>query len=307
MSGIIDDFKYAFAKRNNGLIQLIWINVIAYVVTLLLFIGLTVSLPKEQSSALFYTILSYVNLSPSLAVVLFRPWTLLSYAFLHDLNPIAHLLPNMLMLYWFGNIIQEFLGSKRLVSLYILGAIFGGLLAIALFNLIPFYQAALPSTTIIGASGSILAVVFAAATLVPDYSFFLFLIGPVRIKYIAFFLLLMSLASSIGSNAGGSIVHLGGALLGFVYIKQLQAGRDLGLPIEIVMNFFQNLFKPSKKPSIKVAYRPKETSYSSTAGNSQAGFPDEDEVDEILDKISRSGYESLTKEEKQKLFKASQK
>ncbi|WP_044172179.1 rhomboid family intramembrane serine protease [Flectobacillus major] len=303
MSGILEDFKDAFAKRNNGLVQLIWLNVAVYVTTLLLFVILTVFF---KQGTLYYDLLEYVNLSPALNIVVFRPWTLLTYAFLHDINPIVHIFPNMLMLYWFGNIIQEFLGSKRLINLYILGAVFGGLLTILAFNLIPYYHDSVNSVTIIGASGSVLAIVFAAATLVPDYSFYLFLIGPVRIKYIAFFLLLISLAGSIGANAGGGIVHLGGALLGYIYIKQLQAGRDFGAPIDAIVDFFQGLFRRTEKPKIKVAYRQKESTYSGSISN-HAGFPDDDEVDEILDKISRSGYESLTKEEKQKLFKASQK
>jgi hypothetical protein len=143
--------------------------------------------------------------------------------------------------------------------------------------------------------------------LVPDYTFFLFLIGPVRIKYIAAFFFLVSLAGTIGTNAGGEIVHLGGALLGYLYVKQLQAGRDWGSPIDSTVDFFQNIFKRTEKPTIKVTHRQKETAYSNSPASVGGGYPDDDEVDEILDKISRSGYESLTKEEKQKLFKASQK
>jgi Rhomboid family len=212
----------------------------------------------------------------------------------------------MLMLYWYGAIIQEFLGSRRLINIYILGALFGGLLALLAFNLVPFYKPH-ADVVIIGASGSVMAIMFAAATLVPDYTFFLFLIGPVRIKYIAFFFFLISLAGTIGTNAGGEIVHLGGALLGYLYIKQLQAGRDWGSPIDSTVDFFQNLFKRTEKPTIKVTHRQKETAYTNSPASVGGGYPDDDEVDEILDKISRSGYESLTKEEKQKLFKASQK
>lgn len=303
MSGILDDFKDAFSKRNNGLIQLIWLNVAVYVVMLLVLITLTIFFKKAD---LFDKALSYLSLTPAIGTFILRPWTLLTYSFFHSVNPIAHLLPNMLMLYWFGAIIQEFLGSRRLINLYILGAIFGGILAIIAFNFIPYYQGNY-TTTIIGASGSVMAIMFAAATLAPDYTFFLFLIGPVRIKYIALFFFLISLAGAIGVNAGGGIVHLGGALLGYLYVKQLQAGRDLAYPIDVTVDFFQGLFKRTEKPKIKVAYRQKESSYSSSNVGVAAGYPDEDEVDEILDKISRSGYESLTKEEKQKLFKASQK
>jgi membrane associated rhomboid family serine protease len=303
MSGILDDFKNAFAKRNNGLIQLIWLNVAVYVVMLLFLITATVFFKRPD---IFENVLSYFSLTPTMGTFLFRPWTILTYSLFHAVNPISHLLPNMLMLYWFGAIIQEFLGSRRLINLYVLGAIFGGALALIAFNFIPYYQGAI-NTTIIGASGSVMAIMFAAATLMPDYTFFLFLIGPVRIKYIALFFFLISLAGAIGTNAGGGIVHMGGALLGYLYVKQLQAGRDWGTPIDATIEFFQNLFKRTEKPTIKVVHRQKESMYSNTPASVGGAYPDDDEVDEILDKISRSGYESLTKEEKQKLFKASQK
>ncbi len=301
MSGILEDFKDAFSKRNNGLVQLIWLNVAVYV---LMLIGLIIC-KMLNKDFLFENSLRYVSLVPALPTIIFRPWTILSYSFFHAVNPIEHLLPNMLMLYWFGTIIQEFIGSRRLVNLYILGAFSGGLLAIIAYNFIPYFNNGIQTATIIGASGSVMAIVFAAATLVPDYTFFIFLIGPVRIKYIAFFFFLVSLASMAGLNAGGGIVHLGGALLGYLYIKQLQAGRDFGAPIDHTIEFVQRIFKKQEKPQIKVVYRQKEAGY--TPKPVSNGFPDEDEVDEILDKISKSGYESLTKEEKQKLFKASQK
>ncbi|MFY7890244.1 MAG: rhomboid family intramembrane serine protease [Spirosomataceae bacterium] len=301
MSGILEDFKDAFAKRNNGLVQLIWLNIAVYVLMLMCLIIFRMS----DQELLFDKALRYVSLTPELPIFIYRPWTILTYSFVHAVNPIAHLLPNMLMLYWFGTIIQEFIGSRRLINLYLLGAFSGGLLAILIYNFVPYFSTNVQNVTIIGASGSVMAIVFAAATLVPDYTFFLFLLGPVRIKYIAFFFFLISLAGVTGLNAGGGIVHLGGALLGFLYIKQLQAGRDLGTPIDQTIDFINGLFRKKEKPQIKVVYRQKESSYS---GNSSTNsYPDEDEVDEILDKISKSGYESLTKEEKQKLFKASQK
>jgi membrane associated rhomboid family serine protease len=302
MSGILDDFKDAFAKRNNGLIQLIWLNVAVYVVMVMIWVSVNI---VTHDSKLFDSWLSYLSLKPAFGTFLYRPWTILSYAFLHAIVPL-HLLFNMLQLYWFGAIIQEFLGSRRLINLYILGAFFGGVLALLAFNFIPYYQVGL-NVPIIGASGSVIAIMFAAATLMPDYTFFIFLIGPVRIKYIAFFFFIISLAGTVGVNAGGGIVHLGGALLGYLYIKQLQAGRDWGTPIDATVEFFQNLFKRTEKPTIKVVHRQKETAFGSSSSNVGNAYPDDDEVDEILDKISRSGYESLTKEEKQKLFKASQK
>ena len=300
---IFADFRESFNKPNNGLMKLIWINVAAYLITLILFISLKFS----HLDGVFQIVFEYLGLSPHILQVAFHPWTLLSYAFFHAIQDPFHLLYNMLLLYWFGGIIQEFIGSKRLVSLYVLGAISGALLTVLAFNTIPYYTH--QNILGVGASGSVMAVLFAAATLVPDYTFSILFIGPVRIKYIAFFFLILSLAGVIGSNAGGEIVHLGGAFFGYFYIKQLQGGTDLGTPVEAVTDFFTNLFKKRPpKAVMKVVHKQsvtKQFSIGTTATDDN--LPDEEEVDAILDKINKSGYESLTKEEKLRLFKASQK
>jgi len=155
----------------------------------------------------------------------------------------------------------------------------------------------------VGASAAVFAVVVAAATLLPDYTFFLLFLGPVRIKYIAAFYVIISFLGSVGSNAGGEIAHLGGALMGFVYIKQLQSGANWGSWITATLDWFKNLF--TAKPKVKVTYRNSETS--SPKKSSTKPSVSQDEIDVILDKISDGGYESLTKDEKEKLFNASKK
>ncbi len=161
----------------------------------------------------------------------------------------------------------------------------------------------------LGASAAVFSVAVGASTLLPNYTFNLIFIGPIRIKYIAFFYIILSLAQSIGPNAGGNLAHLGGALTGFLFIKLLQNGTDMGKPIYVLMAIWNNLFR--RRPPMRVTHRQKEvqrtaSSYSSSASPASVAMPDQDEIDSILDKISKSGYESLTKEEKQKLFKASQ-
>ncbi|MBP6387076.1 MAG: rhomboid family intramembrane serine protease [Pseudarcicella sp.] len=304
MNWFTDDFKQAFNKSNNSLMQLIWINIVVYLTTLVL----QLSLMALSQTWVLEHILSYFSLSAVLPNVLYKPWTLLTYSFFHAINPIAHLLPNMLMLYWFGGIIQEYIGSKRLIHLFIYGAIFGGIFVIGLENLLPFFQHSL-SSNIIGASGAVMAIVFGATTLVPEYTFYLFLIGPIKIKYIAVFLLILSLVSALNmQNVGGELVHVGGAMMGYFYVKFLKNGTDLGVPIEYISMFFKNLFQKKPEKSIKVTYRnPNNTVSQASNQYNNASFPDDDEIDEILDKISKSGYESLTKTEKQLLFKASQK
>lgn len=297
---MFDDFKGAFSKPNNGLIQIILINVFVYL-TLLVF---KVLLSISEVADIYTFITNQLIIPPLIRSFIYKPWSLFTYFFTHE--EIFHILFNMLFLYWFGKLIDEYLGNRRLINLYILGGLAGGILYLLMYNLIPYYQARSGFPGMLGASGAVFAVVVGAATLMPNYTFFMLLLGPVRIKYIAAFYVVLSFAQSIGSNAGGNIAHLGGALLGFIFIKQLKKGTDLGQPLTTVAESIKKLF--ARKPAMKVTYHKKESNRSTVSSYSQATYtPNQDEIDAILDKISRSGYESLTKEEKQKLFRASQK
>lgn len=254
-------------------------------------------------------ILAQLTIPATLSAFLHKPWTLFTYFFTHE--DIFHILYNMLFLYWFGRLIDEYLGNRRLVGLYFLGGLAGGVLYLLMYNLVPYFQDQAESAKMLGASGAAFAVAVGAATLLPNYTFHLLFFGPVRIKYIVFFFIVLSIAQSAGPNAGGNLAHLGGTFLGFIFVKLLQNGTDLGRPIYWVMDGWQSLVKP--KPAVKVSYRQRSSTsahastYASAGSSSSAvSAPDQDEVDAILDKISRSGYESLTREEKQKLFRASQ-
>ncbi|WP_439880191.1 rhomboid family intramembrane serine protease [Pontibacter sp. MBLB2868] len=299
---IIDDIKHAFRQPNNTLKQLILINVIVFVV---LIITRTL-LYLTGGSAAYNVLMRYIALNPDPIIFITRPWTLITYFFTHE--GFLHIIFNMLNLYWFGQLVREYLGEKKLLSLYILGGIAGGALYMLSYNFIPFFADRAAFSFMIGASASVLAIVVAAATLLPNFTFNLILIGPIRIKYIAAFLVLLSISGAVGDNAGGNIAHLGGALIGWIFIKQLQRGNDMGRPLHATLDFFSNLFK--RRPKLKVTHR--RTTPSSNGSASRTGFngsakPSQNEIDRILDKISSSGYESLSKEEKQKLFQASQK
>ena len=155
------------------------------------------------------------------------------------------------------------------------------------------------------------AIMVAAAVLTPNYTFYLLLIGPVKIKYIAGFFVVISFLSSIGGNAGGNIAHLGGAAIGWIYVRQLQKGTDLGAWVIQFMEFVQSFFK--KPSNIKVTHRSEKAKTSRSRPSKRASSAtssketSQEQIDAILDKISQSGYESLTKEEKQQLFNASKK
>ncbi|QHT67812.1 rhomboid family intramembrane serine protease [Rhodocytophaga rosea] len=298
---MFEDFKGAFSKPNNGLIQIILINVIVF-----LLLNIFMLMFKWTGLAGWYVYVERNLMLPAnLSVFITRPWTLITYFFSHE--NIFHILSNMLFLYWFGKLIEEYLGNRRLINLYLLGGLAGGILYLLIYNLIPYYNNQIEKSVMLGASGAVYAVVVGAATLMPNYTFFMLLLGPVRIKYIAAFFLVLSFVQLSGdNNAGGQLAHLGGALLGFIFIKQLKKGTDLGQPLTALAESIKKLF--AKKPAMKVTYHKKESNRSTVSSYNQTTYtPNQDEIDAILDKISRSGYESLTKEEKQKLFRASQK
>jgi membrane associated rhomboid family serine protease len=264
---------------------LIWINI-------LVFLLVNVSSVLEQHIFLsnhvddFST--KYLELTASLHTLLTHFWTPFTYMFMHA--SVFHILFNMLWLYWFGQIFEEFLGKKRTLGLYLLGGFAGALLYVVCFNTLPLFtqnNAALNSS-MVGASAAVMAVMTATATQLPDYTISLILIGPVRLKWLVLFFIVLDFLGTVGPNAGGEIAHLGGALMGFIYIKQLQKGTDL-------VAIIANIFKPKPKMKIVASNPSKNSSY----------FPRQDEIDLILDKISKSGYDSLSKQEKEVLFRAS--
>ncbi|TAE34086.1 MAG: rhomboid family intramembrane serine protease [Cytophagales bacterium] len=308
MSGLLDDFRSEFSKPNNTLVQLILVNVVVFLTLLLLNLVFTLS----ESSYWYALVYKQLVVPAQASEFIRRPWTLFTYMFT-QVDPF-HILFNMLGLYWFGRLVDEYLGARRLLGLYIMGGLAGGLLYLAMYNLVPFFIQQSTNVQMLGSSGAFFSVAVGAATLLPNYSFHLLFFGPVRIKYIVFFLIVLSLAKLSGNtNAGGELAHLGGAFMGFFFIKLLQNGTDLGRPIYWLVDGWQSLTRP--KPPVKVSYRQRSnananaSTFAATGGAAAPGsvtMPDQDEIDSILDKISKSGYESLSREEKQKLFRASQ-
>ena len=294
---MLEEFRNAFQKPNNAHVQLIIINVAVFLTLAFLYVFSTVSGLKP-----FFDILhSQFSIPPQFVEFITRPWTIFTYAFAHSLTDIFHILFNMLALYWFGKLFIEYLGSDKLIALYVLGALAAGTVYLLFFNTIPFFKERSAFDGMVGASGAVFAVMVAAATLLPNYTFFLLFLGPVKIKYIAAVYLVISFLGTVGSNAGGNIAHLGGALMGFIYIKQLQIGVNWGGWITITLDWFKGLF--SSRPKVKVTYRKAEPKKPSVSFSKAS----QEEIDVILDKISDRGYESLSKDEKEKLFNASKK
>ena len=302
-AGIMDEFKHAFNRPDNGLMQIILINLVIYVGLIVLRVVLTLT----GAGGGYDQLMQWIMLPAAIPEFLTRPWTIITYFFLHE--RFFHILFNMLFLYWFGKIIKEFLGGSKVVNLYILGGLAGGVFYILIYNTIPFFAERIDSSMMLGASAGVFAVVVGAATFMPNYTILLMFIGPVRIKYIAIFYVILAFAQTTGANAGGELAHLGGAALGYIYIKQLQQGHDWGRWLHSFFSFIKSFFK--SQPKVKVTYRKsakagaKSSAKTSKATSPGADSTSQDEIDTILDKISHSGYESLSKEEKQKLFNAS--
>ncbi len=303
-SGIMGEFKNAFKLPDNGLMQLIFINVAVFVV----FSLLHVILFFLQATPVYHVIESYFLIPASFSSFIRQPWSLITYFFMH--SGFMHIIFNMLFLYWFGLIIKEFLGGGKIISLYVLGGIAGGLLYLFMYNFIPPFINNVNTSVMLGASGGVYAVVAGAATLMPNYTMHLMFFGPVRIKYIAIVYVFISLVNTTGANAGGNLAHLGGAALGFIFIKQLQSGTDLGKPVHWFISFFKSFFV--HQPKVHVSYKKTTSEKASSKKKTTASKTDsatgaevsQEEIDAILDKISQYGYESLSKDEKRKLFSA---
>ena len=219
--------------------------------------------------------------------------------FLHQ--SFIHLLFNMIWLYFGGQIFLSFFDNKKLISTYVLGGISGAVLFIISFNLFPVFASTLPNAVAVGASASVLAIIMAIATKSPNYSIRLFLIGNIKLKHIAIVSIVLDILSIPQGNAGGHIAHLGGAFFGYLYVKQLNGGNDIASGFNKIMDYLATYLKRESK--LKKAYRRKKSDQDFRRGKVQT----QAKIDNILDKISKSGYESLTKEEKDILFKASKK
>jgi len=296
MESIIEEIKNAFKKPNNGNIQLIIINLAVFLLAQTFYIIGT--LAKQQ--LLFEGIINYLFALPSdLMTFAVRPWTLFTYFFAHSLSDIFHILGNMLMLYYFGALFIDFLGHRRFINLYILGGIAGGVLYLIAYNTIPYFihQKAM----LVGASASVLAIVVGTATVVPNYEFFLFGLIRIKIKWIALFYVVSSYLGIIGHNSGGEIAHLGGIFMGWYFVSQIQKGTDLGKWISMIFESVKALF--SNKPKMKASQGGR--GFSSSATTTKTSKPTQAQIDVILDKIAKSGYSSLSAEEKQILFQAS--
>jgi membrane associated rhomboid family serine protease len=282
-------------RTGSSLTRLIYLNIAVF---LLITAGSIIGyLLNNQELSL--KILNLFSVPSSVKAFILRPWTLITYMFTH--KDLLHILFNMLWLYWFGTIFLEYLDQKKLVSVYLLGGITGAIVYIISFNIFPVFDQVVSESVAIGASASVLAIVVAIAVYVPDYSVNLFLLGRIKIKWVALVIFILTSVMDFSVNSGGKLAHIGGAGFGYLYTTNLRRGLDLGKGLNKVIDFFATLFKPRKK--MRVTYKKRATDYE----YNKARAVQQEQINKILDKISKGGYDSLTKEEKDLLFSESQK
>ena len=270
-----DKLKYSLSVMGQ-LQKLIVINIIFFIIPLLLNTFLWLFELKDIS------IIDYFVVEADLMSLIFKPWSLITYGFLH--GSFSHLFWNMIMLFYFGNILVNYFGDKRLLNVFFNGILFGGIIYIISYNLFPVFTGV--SSKMIGSSAGVMAILFYITSYNPNHTIRFFFLN-IKLLYIAIFLLLMDIIQIPVENSGGHIAHLGGALIGFLMFRSFK-GIDF-------VDIYTNLSTKKNNKKIKV-----------NKTFSGSNF-DQKKIDSILDKISESGYESLTKEEKNYLFKASNK
>jgi len=239
----------------------------------------------------------WFSLSSSPEYLIWKPWSFFTYAFLH--GGVGHIFFNMLMLMFAGRLFLTFFTQKQFFGLYMLGSIFAGLVYIISYNTIPVFSG--QSSYMVGASAAIMAVLFGAAAYAPLYQVRLLLIGNVKIWHIAGVYLALDLIYVSVENSGGHIAHLAGALSGYLYIVLLKRGTDLSKGVSALLDFFANLFKPKNTTPFKKVHKNPQPQQRTATGKPKDLT--QKQIDDILDKISKSGYDSLTKDEKDFLFK----
>lgn len=294
---IFDEIKQSY-KQGSVLHKLIYINVAVF---LALHIGVIflVLLNKIGRTQSITEILYYLAIPSDLQALVRKPWTIITYMFTHGF--LYHILFNLLILYWFGRFFIEEFGTKKLLGIYLLGGISGALLFVVFYNVFPFFEEVREQSIATGASASVMAIVIAVATAVPDRRMHLVLIGPVKIIYLALIIFVTSTILDFTDNTGGKIAHIGGALAGFLFAHYFRRGKDITRGFDRFMDRFFDFFRTGifqGRKKMKVTYkRPADDfEYNKQKAKEQA------EIDRILDKISQGGYDSLSKTEKEKLF-----
>jgi len=303
---IIDDIKLQF-QSGNALTRIILVNLAVYVFITLIW----VFTQYGNVNAIYENIVDFLAIHTDTPKIYSHFWGWITHMFFHE--RFWHLIWNMLMLYWFGRIVGDFLGDERMLPLYIMGGLMGAVFCVIFDWFLPGSGGI--GSRAWGASAASMCMVLAAAMTSPDYNFHLPLIGPVKLKYIAISVMFFDLVGSAGiDNAGGHFAHLGGALFGIIYVSRLQSGQDLTSGLQALFDKLNNRQVPikPKSPSKKVSKERAAMSVVYNKGKDAKKVSLETDnfqtkLDTILDKINDQGYDNLSDEEKDFLSRASKK
>ncbi|NND16364.1 MAG: rhomboid family intramembrane serine protease [Eudoraea sp.] len=291
----MNDIKYQYARLNIAQ-KLIVVNVLVFIVN-----GILPFLFGWDRDVL----VQWFELPKDLGQFLTQPWSIITYSFFH--GGIWHLFWNMIILYFSSRIFLNLFGARKLINVYFLGVILGGLIFLLSYNVFPVFAGA--RTALIGASAGVTAVLIFICTYMPNQEVRLFFFN-IKLWYLGVFVVLLDLIQIPSSgNAGGHLAHLGGAFLGYLYARQLTKGNDIGAWFSNILDSISDLFssKKSSKAPLKTVYRKKKERRVKKDPVDYDKESKQRKIDTILDKISKSGYESLSKEEKDYLFKAGKK
>ncbi|MDX1942730.1 MAG: rhomboid family intramembrane serine protease [Saprospiraceae bacterium] len=310
---ILEDVKREF-NYGNMVIRIIIINIAVFVVVIIADLIMKI---VGGSTADFVQLFA---LNSGWKELLFRPWSIITHMFLHQ--GLGHIFWNMLILYWFGRIVGDFIGNQRVMPIYLLSGLSGAIAYLLIANVIPLLVQPIPPIFqvggyALGASAAVMGMVLAAGVISPDYIMRLLFLGDVKLKYIVGLLILLDLVALTRlQNTGGSFAHLGGAAMGWLFVRQLRNGVDWAMPINNILNTIGSIFKKGglqrspKGP--KVVYKnPSKKARANVRTNvsvtDEEDLPYQEQLDAILDKIKQRGYDSLSEKEKKFLFNASKK
>jgi len=301
---IWDDFQYSL-RTGNMVTKLVVINFAVFVTIKLVYLALSI-FTMGQAGGMYDTMLSYLTLHADLSTLAWRFWGIATHMFLHD--SFFHLLNNMVGLYLFGTIVSDLIGDRRILPIYLFGGLVGALVYVITAQ---FFLGV--GSYALGASAAVMALGGAALILAPDYRVALLLLGSVKVKYIVLILVLLDLVGIAGTYpAGGHAAHIAGFGAGCFFVYQLRDGKDWAIPINNFFAWLGGLFSSKPRPKFN---RPKNAptmraTFGGAKGSSKSDAKDlsfQDRLDAILDKIKAQGYESLSQEEKDFLYEASQK
>ncbi|AIY13703.1 rhomboid family protein [Cellulophaga baltica] len=282
------NLRYQFTRLNIAE-KLIVVNVAMFIITRLVAVLFGTSVDA---------LVHWFELPKDFGTFITQPWSIVTYAFFH--GNLGHIFFNMIMLYFTGRIFMNLFGERKFINVYFLGAIFGGLLFMLSYNIFPALTGL--NNSLIGASAAVMAVLIFVCTYTPNQEVRVIFFN-IKLWHLGVTFIVIDLVFIGGnSNIGGRLSHLGGAFIGYLYASQLTKGRDIGAGFSRMLDSIQNLFTKEKKAPLKTVYRKPSSNLKTVAASDKEKH--QRQIDIILDKISKSGYESLSKAEKDFLFKA---